>query len=107
MAIINKVTDKAYVQWIENYVDRVLKLAKLSYEEAVIEDVEPSKRIFLTIDGKEYIIRTWNFHPVERDENGNPCAEMVEYTLFEMVKHEKGSGGVEVDNNMIKIAWKN
>ena len=44
---------------------------------------------------------------VERDENGNPCAEMVEYTLFEMVKYEKGSRGVEVDNNMIKITWKN
>ena len=107
MAIINKVTDKAYVQWIENYVDRVLKLAKLSYEEAIIEDIEPNKRIFLMIDCKEYIIRTWNFHPVERDENGNPCAEMVEYTLFEMVKHEKGSGGIAVDNNRIKIAWKN
>ena len=105
--IVNKVTDKAYIQWIENFVDRVLKLAKLSYEETVIEDIEPSKRILLTIDDKEYIIRTWNFQPVERDENGNPCAEMVEYSLFEMVKHEKGSGGVEVDNNRIKIAWKN
>lgn len=107
MEIINKVTDKAYIQWIEDFVGRVLKLAKLSYKEAVIEDVEHFKRIYLTIDGKEYIIRTWGFHPVERDENGNTCAEMVEYTLYEMVPDKDGSHGKEVDNNMIRITWKN
>ena len=107
MAIINKVTDRAYIQWIENYVDRVLKLAKLSYEEAVIEDVEPSKRIFLMIDGKEYIIRTWNFHSVEKDENGHTCAEMVEYTLYAIVPDEDCAHGVEEDFGMIKIEWKN
>lgn len=107
MIIINKVTDKAYIQWIEDFVARVLKLAKLSYEKTVIEYVEPSKRIYLTVDEKEYIVRTWGFHPVEKDENGDPCAEMVEYTFFEMVADQNGSHGKEVDNNMIKITWKN
>lgn len=107
MGIINKVTDKGYIQWIESFVERVLKLAKLSYEEAVIEDIEPNERIFLSVDGIEYTLRTWGFHPVEKDKSGNPCAEMVEYTLYEMVADAKGSHGKEVDNNMIKIEWKN
>lgn len=107
MRIINKVTDEGYIQWIENFVDCVLKLAKLSYEEVVIEDIEYSKRIYLTIDGKEYGLRTWNFHSVEKDENGNTCAEMVEYTLYEMVADKDGAHGKEVDFGMIKIEWKN
>lgn len=107
MRIINKVTDESYIQWIEDFVTQVLQSAKLSYEEAVIEDIEQSERIFLTIDGTEYSLRTWGFHPVEKDENGNTCAEMVEYTLYEMVADENGSHGKEVDNSMIKITWKN
>lgn len=107
MAIINKVTDKGYIQWIEEFVKRVLQIAKLPYEETVIEDIEPSERIFVTIDGTKYDIRTWGFHPVEKDENGNLCAEMVEYTLYEMVADENGLHGKEVDFGMIKITWKN
>ena len=107
MAIINKVTDKDYIQWIEDFVKRVLQTAKLSYKEVVIDDIEPDKRIFMTVDGTEYDIRTWGFHPVEKDGNNNTCAEMVEYTLYEMVPDKDGSHGKEVDNNMIKITWKN
>lgn len=107
MKIINKVTNENYIQWIEKFVADVLKAAKLSYEEVVIEDIEPSRNIYLTIDGKEYSLRTWNYHPVDTDSDGKPCAEMVEYTLYEMVADESGSHGKEVDNSMIKITWKN
>lgn len=107
MRIINKVTDEGYIQWIEDFVRRVLQSAKLSYEEVVIKDIEPSERIFLTIDEKEYTLRTWGFHPVEKDANGNTNAEMVEYTVYEMVADESGSHGKEVDFGMIKIEWKN
>lgn len=107
MKIINKVTDEGYIQWIEDFVRQVLQKAKLSYEEVVIEDIEPSKRIYLTIDGKEYSLRTWNFHPVEKNENGNTCAEMVEYSLYEMVSNKDGAHGKEVDFGIMKIEWNN
>ena len=107
MRIINKVTDEGYIQWIENFVRQVLQKAKMSYEEVVIEDIEYSKRIYLAIDGKEYSLRTWNFHSVEKNANGNTNAEMVEYTLYEMVSDKDGAHGKEVDFGMIKIEWKN
>lgn len=107
MKIINKVDYEFYNQWIEKIVTDVLKSAKVKCEEVIIEDIEPSRHIDLTIDGKEYILRTWSFHPVEKDSDGKPCAEMVQYTLYEMVKDDKGSHGVEVDFGLTKIQWKN
>lgn len=107
MKIINKVTNENYIQWIEKFVADVLKAAKLSYEEVVIEDIEPSRRIYLTIDGKEYSLRTWNYHPVDTDSDGKLCVEMVQYTLYEMVADVDGSHGKEVDFGLIKIEWKN
>ena len=107
MKIINKVTDENYSQWIEKFVADVLKSSKVRYTKVIIEDIEPSKRIYLTIDDKDYIIRTWSFHPVDKDSEGKTCAEMVQYTLYEMVTDKKGSHGEEVDFGLIKIQWKN
>lgn len=111
MKIINKVNDESYIQWIEKFVTDVLKSAraKVKCEEVVIEDIEPSRNITLSIDGTEYVIRTWNFHSVGTDINGNTCAEDVEYTLYEyeMVEDEDGGHGNEVDFGLIRITWKN
>ena len=107
MKIINKVTNENYNQWIEKFVADVLKSAKVSCEEVIIEDIEPSKRIELSIEGKEYSLRTWSFHPVDKDSDGNSCAEMVQYTLYEMVEDNNGSHGNEVDFGLIRIEWKN
>lgn len=106
MKIINKVTDESYIQWIEKFVEKVTKRANIQCQEITVEDVEHSKRIFLTIDGEEYIIRTWNFHPVKKDEDGKTCAEMVGYTLYKMVMDNNGSHGETVDEGKIKIEWK-
>lgn len=109
MKIINKVTNEAYIQWIEKFVADVLKSAraKVKCEEVIIEDVEPSRNISLSLDGKEYVIRTWNFHSVGTNLNGNTCAEDVEYTLYEMVEDEDGGHGNEVDFGLIRITWIN
>ena len=107
MQIINKVNDRGYIQWIEKFVKEAISKTNLECEEVIIEDIEYSKRIFLSVDNKEYMIRTWNFHPVERDHNNKTCAEMVDYTLFEMVKDETGGHGNEISNGMIRVAWKN
>lgn len=107
--IINKVNDESYIQWIEKFVTDVLKSArrKVKCEEVVIEDIEPSRNISLSLDGKEYVIRTWNFHQIGTDVNGNTCAENVEYTLYEMVEGEDGVHGNEVDFGLIRITWIN
>ena len=82
MKLINKVTEESYIQWIEKFVRNVLFREKLTCEEVVIEDIEFSKRIFLNIDGEEYDIRTWSFNPIDADENGEICAEIVEYKQY-------------------------
>ena len=98
MNLINKVTEESYTQWIEKFVTDVLNKGNVRCKEVIIEDIEFSKRVFLTVDGEEYDIRTWNFQT---------CAEMVEYTLFKMVDDEHGSHGEEVDEGRLRIEWKN
>ena len=112
MKIINNVDNDVlqafgYEQWVEQFVKDVISQAKLECEEVTIEDVEHSKRIYLSVDSKEYMIRTWNFHPVERDNNNDVCAEMVDYTLFEIIENGNGGHGNEISNGMLRIAWKN
>ena len=107
MRIINKVTNSSYIKWIESFVKEVITRANIPCNEVVIEDIEHSKRIFLTIDGEEYDIRTWNFRPVKKVKNGETCAEMVEYTLLQMVKDNTGSHGEEVNEGRTKTEWEN
>lgn len=107
MRIINKVTDPNYEQWIESFVARVLKRAHIKYNETIIEDIEPSRRVFLLIDNREYTIRTWNYHVIKCDKKNIPCAESVEYTLYAMVEDDSGSHGEIADEGCIKIQWKN
>ena len=111
MTIINNVDKETlqtfrYEQWIEQFVTNVINKAKLNCNEITIIDLD-GKTIYLSIDGKEYNLRTWNFHPVKRDENNKVCAEMVDYTLYEMVKDETGGHGNEISNGMDRIDWKN
>lgn len=107
MKIINKVIDEDCLQWIEGFVARVLKRANIIYNEVIIEDIEPSRRIYIFVDNKEYTIRTWNYHVAKYDNNNIPCAENVEYTLFEMVQDDEGSHGEIVDEGRIRIEWVN
>ena len=107
MKIINKVTDKNYTQWIEGFVTDVLKQANIKYSEAIIDDIEDSKRIFIIVDEQEYTIRTWIYRVVEFDKNDIPCAENVEYTLYKMVDNAHSSHGEEINEGRIKITWVN
>lgn len=107
MIIVNKVTDEAYTQWIEKFAIDVLNRANIKYNEMIIEDIEPSRRVFVFVDGEEYTIRTWNYFVVECDDNDIPCAENIEYTLFKIVECEGGSCGEIVDEGRIKIKWIN
>ena len=108
MKLINKVTEESYTQWIEKFVTDVLNKGNVEYKEVIIEDIEFSKRVFLVVDGEEYDIRTWNFHPAKKDKKGRTCAEIVEYTLFKMIMDEDGNEhGEEVIEGRLRIEWKN
>lgn len=108
MKIIDKVNEESYIQWIEKFIEQVIQRSKIYCEEVVIEDIEYSKRIYLSIDGKEHVIRTWNFNPVKKDKQNHTCAEIVDYTLFRMVDDGDGSGhGEEICKGSIRIEWKN
>ena len=108
MNIINKVNDTSYIQWVETFVSKIIKKAKLSCKEVVIEDIEFSQRIYLSIDGQDYTIRTWNFRPLKTDDEGRPCAEMVDYTLFIDISDGNGCGhGEALFGGSQRIDWKN
>lgn len=105
--IIVNVNKPSYAQWIETFVATVLGKSGVSYNEAIIDDIEFSKRIYLTVDGTEYIIRTWNFFVIETDENNVPCAEEVEYTLYKEMENEDGSYSECIFEGSEKIEWTN
>lgn len=107
MKIINKVEAVNYIQWIEQFINQIIQRSKISCQEIVIEDIEDSKRIYLNIDGQACMVRTWNFQPIKKDEQGQTCAENVKYTLFRTVEDETGSHGEEVNNGSLKIEWNN
>lgn len=108
MKIIDKINDKGYIQWIEKFIKQVIQKSKISCEEVVIEDIEYSKYIYLSIDSSEYVIRTWNFHAVKKYEQNHTCAEIVDYTLFKMIDDgDGGSHGEEIYKGSIRIEWKN
>ncbi len=107
LEITNNVTDKGYIQWLEEFVKAVITKAKLKCSEIIIDDIEWNRNIFLNIDGHEYDIRTWSFIPSEEDEKGHTCAESVSYTLFKTVKDATGSHGEEVSDGILNITWKN
>lgn len=107
MRIINKVDDASYVQWVKEFVRQVIQVSGIECKKVIIEDIEWSKRIFLEIDGEEYTIRTWDFLPLEHDEQGYPCAEIIQYTLFKIVEDDDGSHGEEVCDGNLMIKWKN
>ena len=81
MKITSNIENSNYTQWITGFVESVINQADLKCNEVVIDEVD-NDRIWLTIDGTEYIIRTWNFEPVTYDLQGRTCGERVDYTLL-------------------------
>ena len=86
MTIIDTIKQPGFTQWIDGFVVDILEAAKIHANEAVITDLY-NKRIYLMVDGQEYMIRTRNFFPAGRDENGITCSENVEYTLYAGHEH--------------------
>ena len=111
MTIINKINNDTlqafgYEQWIEKFVENVINKVGLNCNEVTIVDLD-GKTIYLSIDGTTYNLRTWDFHPIQKDDNGHTCAEIVRYTLYEMIEDKTGGHGNEIGEGEIKIDWKN
>ena len=107
MKIINKVTNRDYIKWIEQFVESVIKQSQISCREVIIMDIEFGINIWLSIDGEKYHIRTWDFEPVKIDKHYCTYAEMVDYTLFKVVKDDMGSHGEAICNGLLEIEWEN
>lgn len=100
MTITNKITEKGYDDWIEDFVRKVIKNANINPRTIEIEGIGgPDEKVFIKVDGVDYVIRTWNFHPMGCDSHGIPCSELVEYSLF--------LGSLELDKGAIYTQWKN
>jgi len=85
MMIIDNVKQPGYTQWVEGFISCILANSNIKATVAIINDMN-NKRIYLMVDGREHMIRTMNFFPVKKDQNGLTCSEDVEYELY--IGHE-------------------
>ena len=113
-----KVTDLVqnpdYTQWISRFVQKVLRKAKIEVDMVEIIDIWEYKRIFLRVDGKEYLIRTWEYVPTYQDEDGLICGADVRFMFSEAQRTyvpmaEGGYMGFfePIVSGIIPIAWNN
>lgn len=81
--VIDKVQDPDHRQWIGGFVQKVLRKGEINAKNVEIYEIDPGKRFFLRADGKEYIIRMWDFEPIMYDNSNQICGERVECSLYE------------------------
>lgn len=105
--IINKLEESSYIKWIDPFVETVLEKSNISYKEAIIEDIEINKRIYLIIDGTKYTIRTWDYSVTKTDANNKPCAELVDYTLYKQMEGDDGIYNKDIFEGSEEIEWTN
>lgn len=110
MMIIDTVKMPGYTQWIEGFVRNILESAYIPATATLITNMY-NKRIYLCVDGREYMIRTKNFFPARKDVNGLTCSEDVEYTLY---YGHQDCGDIddaitlrEISSGILNIEWEN
>ena len=110
MKVIDTVKQFGYTQWIEGFVSDVLASANLDAETTIITKMY-NKRIYLMVDGREYMIRTKKFVPVKKDLNGMTCSEDVHYILYfghqECEEIEDDIILKEISSGIQNIEWSN
>ena len=110
MKVIDTIKQFGYTQWIEGFVSDVFSESNIHANEAVITDMF-NKRIYLMVDDCAYMIRTWNFFPVKKDEKGMTCSEDVEYTLYighqDCDEPEDPISLNKISNGTLNIEWVN
>jgi hypothetical protein len=72
-----------YTQWINSFMTNVLAAAEIEGTLVEICEIDHGYRIFFKVDGKAYVLRTWDFSPTTRDSNNHFCGAIVEFTLYE------------------------
>lgn len=110
MKIIDTVKMPGYTQWIEGFVKRVLKNARIVATEAIITHMK-NECINLTVDNEGFTIRTASFFPVGRDQDGITCSEDVEYILYSGYAHceeiQEPTALTPISSGVLNINWVN
>lgn len=116
MRVIDSVKLPDYSQWCSSFVEDIISEIKLSIGGQEVETVQivdiDGKRIYLSICGVPFIIRTWDYIPCEYDKKGKPCGENVRYTLFLDREHYLPDGtqsmnGEPLCSGVKTIHWSN
>ena len=81
--VIDRVQESFFDQWISSYVQEVLRSGNIDADTVEIVGLDGGKRFVLKVDGKDYVIRNWDYNPVEFDEQDRLCSYYIEYTLFD------------------------
>ena len=86
MRVIDSVKLPDYSQWCSSFVEEIITEMELRIGEQKVETVQivyiDGKRIYLSICGFPFIVRTWDYIPCEYDKKGKVCGEEVHYTVF-------------------------
>ena len=117
MRIIDNVKRPGFTQWCPDFVKRVIESTHMIICGNRVDTVEiteiTDKRIYLSISGLPFIIRTWNYIPCEKDRSGKTCGERVDFTLFFAGEEYtfpnglKSGNGVPMTSGALKIKWSN
>lgn len=110
MTIIDTVKQPGYTQWIEGFVTNVLENANITATVTTISNMY-NMRIYLFVDGREYMIHTKRFFRTGRDENGITNSEDVEYILYlgheECEEIEDPISLNQISTGVLNIHWDN
>lgn len=110
MMIIDTVKKPGYTQWIKGFVRNIWETADIPASTILITDMY-NERIYLYVDGCEYMIRTSKFFPARKDINGLTCSENVAYTLYyghqDCVDIDDGITLTVLSSGSLNIEWKN
>ena len=110
MTIIDTVKQPGYTQWIEGFVTNVLENANITATITTISKMY-NMRIYLFVDGREYMIHTKCFYRTGRDENGITNSEDVKYILYfgheECEEVEDPITLNQISSGVLSIHWDN
>lgn len=119
MRIINKVNIPQCRQWVKELTKQAIQIAKLDCNKIVIEEFDGDRICFRDIEN-EYIIRVWDFYPLDFDKQVRACRAFITYTLYIMVEKIGGnnceniqgaiprtSHGEMIERGALGIVWKN
>ena len=103
MTVTYYVTNPCYVNWIKDFVCKVLKQANIQPSNVVISCVSFSGLIHINVDSIEYRIAILNSVLANYNCYGKSCRENISYELYIMAPDKLGSHAEEIHNGNLVI----